>query len=271
MTLISDQQILWDICQKVRERTPLVLHLTNYVTANLCANVSLAVGASPLMSHEYDDIVDLMDITQALVINIGTLDHTFISTAKRIVLLAQAQGIPVILDPVGAGASKLRLKTCHEIMELADPLVIKGNSAEIMALAGQFAMSRGVDSLEACESAITAARFLQAEYELPAIVITGEKDYVVGEKVTCLSNGTPLLTRMTGAGCALASIVGAFTAVEPQYEKALQAAVSFATVASELAAHRATGCGSFPAAWIDALSALDAQTFSQYLRLSHVD
>ncbi len=167
----------------VRQQKPLVVNITNYVVMNNTANALLAIGASPIMAHSKQEMAEMMSFAGALVINIGTLDSNWTPRMLFAVEQANANGKVVVLDPVGCGASTLRTETSRQIARLADKLIIRGNASEIIALAGEQAQSKGVDSLDSSDAALGAAEFLVAEYGAN-VVISGETDYIVTKSQT---------------------------------------------------------------------------------------
>ena len=142
---ITAQDISRDL-EEVRRQAPLVHNITNYVVMNTTANALLAVGASPVMAHAPEEVEDMVDIASALVINIGTLSEPWIESMLKAAKRAQKKGIPIVYDPVGAGATPYRTRTIHELIQAAAPSILRGNASEIMALAGDAAKTKGVDS-----------------------------------------------------------------------------------------------------------------------------
>lgn len=221
---------------QLKRSTPLVHCITNYVTANDCANALLAIGASPIMSDEPADVADISSICNALVLNIGTLNARSVE-AMRIAGERSAElGHPIVLDPVGAGASALRTSTASALLDELPIAVVRGNMSEVKALAGASASTRGVDANP--EDAVTEenlavnARFVcgLAERTGGVVAVTGAIDVVAdAHRAFAVRNGTPLMGRITGAGCVLSCLVAAFVAANP--EASLEAVV--AAVAAE--------------------------------------
>ncbi len=248
----------------VREQKPLVVNITNYVVMNNTANALLAVGASPIMAHSKQEMAEMMSFAGALVINIGTLDSVWTPRMEFAVEQANLNGKIVVLDPVGCGASKLRTETSRQIARLADKLIIRGNASEIIALAGEQAQTKGVDAQDSSEAALGAAHFLVAEYGAN-VVISGETDYIVTQNQTVsLSNGDQMMPYVTGMGCSLTALTGAFAAID---EDTGLAAAAVLGVAGEIAAERAQGPGSLQVALLDTLYQLDETTLRQRLKL----
>jgi hydroxyethylthiazole kinase len=240
----------------LRERQPLVHNITNYVVMNLTANALLAVGASPIMAHAEEELAELIGIASSLVLNIGTLSTPWIKSMRFAANEARQRSVPIVLDPVGAGASRLRTDTALALLETASPAVIRGNASEILALAGAAAATRGVDSAHASHAAANAARCLAQSHGC-AVAVSGEQDFITdGTSDLLLSGGHPLMPRVTGMGCTATAIVGAFAAVSPTPFRAAIAGMATMKVAGELAAAQANGPGTFVPHFLDALHTL---------------
>ncbi|WP_243977436.1 hydroxyethylthiazole kinase [Vibrio natriegens] len=249
----------------VRQQKPLVVNITNYVVMNNTANALLAIGASPIMAHSKQEMAEMMSFAGVLVINIGTLDSEWTPRMIFAVEQANANGKVVVLDPVGCGASTLRTETSRQIARLADKLIIRGNASEIIALAGEQAQSKGVDSLDSSDAALGAAQFLVAEYGAN-VVISGESDYIVTKSLTVtLGNGHEMMPYVTGMGCTLSALTGAFAAVGDETGLAAAAVLG---VAGEIAAEQARGPGSLQLTLLDELYQLDEQTLAKRLKLT---
>jgi hydroxyethylthiazole kinase len=252
----------------VRQQKPLVVNITNYVVMNNTANALLAIGASPIMAHSKQEMAEMMSFAGALVINIGTLDSVWTPRMIFAVEQANTNGKVVILDPVGCGASTLRTETSRQIARLADKLIIRGNASEIIALAGEQAQSKGVDSLDSSDAALGAAKFLAAEYGAN-VVISGETDYIVTKSQTVtLNNGHEMMPYVTGMGCTLTALTGAFAAVGDESGLAAAAVLG---VAGEIAAEQARGPGSLQLALLDELYQLEEQTLASRLKLKVIE
>ena len=242
----------------LRERKPLVHQITNYVVMNETANATLALGALPVMAHAPQEVEEMAANAGALVLNIGTLSEHWVEA----MLLAggAAQG-PIVLDPVGAGATRYRTETAKRLLDQLDITVVRGNAAEVATLAGREAQIRGVESIGAEGSAADLAR--EASRALGAIVsVTGPTDHVSdGERVIAISNGHELLGTVSGTGCMSTAVTGSFLAAKPEepLEAAAEALAAFG-VAGEDAARGAQGPGTFHARLYDALYNLDPDT-----------
>jgi len=242
----------------IRERKPLVHNITNYVVMNETANAILALGALPVMAHAKDEVREMVGLAGALVLNIGTLSEDWIEAMLLAGTAANERGIPVVLDPVGAGATAYRTNTARRILEAVDVSVLRGNAGEVATLVGVEAEVRGVESVgggggDPAELAREAARTLGV-----VASVTGAVDHVSdGERAAAVSNGHELLAAITGTGCMSTALTGCFLAGrDDPFEAAVEALVAFG-VAGEDAAAEAKGPGSFHVALYDALAALD--------------
>lgn len=239
--------------EEVRRRSPMVHNITNYVVMNSTANALLAVGASPVMAHAPEEVEEMAGLAQALVINIGTLSGHWIHAMLLAAREAGRRRIPIVLDPVGAGATAYRTKTALEIMEAVPVSVIRGNASEIRALVESDAKTKGVDSLAASDSAVKAARELNRGRK-SVVCISGETDYIVGPaKTVCIRNGHPLMPRVTGLGCTATALCGAFAAVVEDPVLAVASAMAVMGIAGEMAAEKAAGPGTLQLYFLDAL------------------
>jgi hydroxyethylthiazole kinase len=249
----------------VREQKPLVVNITNYVVMNNTANALLAIGASPIMAHSREEMAEMMSFSGALVINIGTLDSLWIPRMMVAVEQANNHNKVVVLDPVGCGASKLRTQTSRQIADAANKLIIRGNASEIIALAGEQGTSKGVDSTDSSEAAVGAAQYLAKTYQCN-VVVSGETDFIItADRQIKLNNGHVMMPYVTGMGCTLSALTGAFAAVG---EETGLAAAAVLGVAGEIAAEQSKGPGSLQVNLLDALYLLDEETLIQRLKMS---
>lgn len=242
-----------EILKRIKENKPLVHHITNYVTVSECANITLFTGALPVMAHAKEEVEDMVKFASALVLNIGTLDPAQIDAMIRAGKKANELGIPVVLDPVGAGATPLRTESAMNILDEVKIAVIKGNSAEIGILAGMGGEIKGVEAVGKHDNILEAAKSLANRYG-SVVVVTGKEDIITdGEKVAFVLNGHEYMGRIVGTGCMSASVVGAFVGVERNYMKAAVSAMSFFGIAGEIAASNVQGPSSFKSAFMDAV------------------
>ncbi|MEK6275297.1 MAG: hydroxyethylthiazole kinase [Actinomycetota bacterium] len=248
----------------IRARRPLVHQITNYVVMNETANATLALGALPVMAHAVEEVEEMASIAGALVLNIGTLSKPWIESMLLAAQAANQAAVPVVLDPVGAGATNLRTETAKRILDEAEIAVVRGNAAEVATLSGRQAEIRGVESIGARDSGAELAK--AAAWTLGCVVaVTGPVDHVSdGKRVVAVANGHELLAAVTGTGCMSTAITGCFLSVAPDrpLEAAAEALVAFG-VAGEDAAQGATGPGSFHVNLYDALYNLDPGTLDE--------
>jgi len=258
-----------DTLRRLRETRPLVHQITNYVVMNETANATLAIGALPVMAHAPEEVEEMVGLAGALVLNIGTLSSSWIDAMVLAGRAANAAGVPVVLDPVGAGATRYRTDTAMRILDEVDVAVLRGNAGEVATLAGVDAEVRGVESIGAAASAAEVAQSAAAALGVVASV-TGSVDHVSnGARVVAVENGHPLLASITGTGCMSSAVTGAFLAVrrEEPLEAAAEALAAFG-VAGENAAPGARGPGSFHVNLYDALAALDPAQLDERARFA---
>jgi len=258
-----------DSLRQLRETKPLVHQITNYVVMNETANATLALGALPVMAHAMEEVGEMAAIAGALVLNIGTLSPDWVEAMILAGQVANQRGTPVVLDPVGAGATTYRTETAKRILDEVRVAVLRGNAGEIATLVGVEAEVRGVESIDAGIEPADLARRAARSLDLVASV-TGPVDHVSdGERVVAIANGHPLLAAVTGTGCMATAITGCFLAADPYepLDAAAAALVAFG-VAGEDAAAGAKGPGSFHVALYDSLAALDPETLDGRARLS---
>ena len=237
----------------VRAKSPLVHNITNYVVMNNSANALLAIGASPVMAHWVSEMEEMASIAGALVINIGTLDDKWIEGMIAAGKTAMRRGIPIILDPVGVGATSQRTEAAVKIIDICHPTIIRGNASEIMALVDASVKSKGVDSSASSDDALESAKKLAAATS-SVVVISGETDYITdGQSVNTVSGGNPIMTSVTGMGCTSTALVGAFAAVIDDPMLAATAAMAVMSLAGERAAERSLGNGSMQVNFLDEL------------------
>jgi hydroxyethylthiazole kinase len=255
----------------IRERKPLVHNITNYVVMNETANATLALGALPVMAHAGEEVEEMARLASALVLNIGTLSSHWVDAMLLAGGAATARGAPIVLDPVGAGATQYRTLTAHRILDSVDVTVVRGNAGEVATLVGAHAEVRGVESivagLDPAELARTAARRLGV-----VASVTGPVDHVSdGDRVLSIANGHELLATVTGTGCMSSALTGCFLAAKPgdPVEAAAEALAAFG-VAAEDAAGKADGPGTFHARLYDGLYALDPDTLDGRSRIEEL-
>jgi len=248
-----------DTLARIRDEKPLVHQITNYVVMNETANATLALGALPVMAHAIEEVEEMVGLASALVLNIGTLSSQWVESMVRAGRVANERGIPIVLDPVGAGATRYRTDTARGLLAELRVTVLRGNAGEVATLVGVEAEVRGVESIAAGDAAADLARQAADRLEL-VVAVTGAIDHVSdGDRVAAIANGHELLATVSGTGCMSTAITGAFVAAkaEAPFEAAVEALVAFG-VAGEDAAVEARGPGTFHAGLYDALAGLDA-------------
>ncbi len=259
---------IWRDVERIRAGAPLVHNITNYVVMNTSANALLALGASPVMAHAIEEVGDMAGLASALVINIGTLSEPWIASMSAAVAAAKRRGIPVVLDPVGAGATPFRTETALRLISEGPPAILRGNASEIRALHSTEGATKGVDSRHASEDALEAARALSRSRGC-VVCVSGAVDFVVdGDKTIRVMNGHPMMPRVTGLGCTASALVGAFAAVNPSPFRATAHAMAVMGIAGEMAADGAAGPGTLQVRFLDALYSLTEKDIAGRLRLA---
>lgn len=259
-----------NLSEKLRQKCPLVHCITNYVTVNDCANSLLAIGASPIMADDIKEAAAITALSDALVLNIGTLNQRTIMSMIASGKKANEKGIPVIFDPVGAGASAFRNETASEILNNVKVSIIRGNLSELSFIAGMGGAVKGVDAGESdkTKDALKIGQAAAAKYGCVA-AITGEVDTITdGKRSLRLYNGHKMLAKVTGTGCMTSALTAAFAAVGEDLLVSAAAGVAAMGISGEIAYEQAgsKGTGSFHAAIIDALSLLDGKHFYERVR-----
>ncbi len=250
----------WPRLHQIRTERPLILNITNIVVTGITANVLLALGASPAMSVSEDEIEELTALSRALVLNMGTPCNSQIRTMNLAAARAKELGVPVVLDPVGAGASRIRTRTPLEFLEKGLVNILRGNASEIMALGGAPDKPRGVDSLHGSDQAVDSAVRLSQKYDC-VVCVSGEIDIVVYENnLAKIVSGHPMMTLVTGMGCSCTCLAAAFAAVEKDYFRAAVMGMAIMGLCGEIAAEHARGPGSLETVFLDLLNSLDEDT-----------
>lgn len=259
---------VFSMAEKIRETKPLVHHITNWVTIYDCANVVRTIGALPVMAHAPEEVEEMVGISSALVLNIGTLTPELIETMKIAGKAANKKGIPVVLDAVGVGATTLRTKSAIELLKEVKIAVAKGNRGEIGSLAGAKAEVRGVEAGKV-EGSLQEITMNLAREKNCVAAMTGKEDFVAKPdgKGFIVKNGHEKMGSIVGTGCMSASVIGAFCAVEKDYAKAAAAGLSFFEIAGELAAREAKGPGTYKEAFFDEIYNLDKPTVDKMQRI----
>lgn len=257
-----------DIFADVRRKHPLVHHITNYVTVNDCANITISAGGSPVMADAPEEVCEMAGVAGALVLNIGTLNKDQVESMILAGGMANDRQIPVVLDPVGAGATRFRTRTALRLLDELKISIIKGNAGEIGVLAGEEASVRGVDSCGMTGDPVTIARKF-ARTSAITVVVSGATDIVTdGKRVLLVGNGHPLMGRISGTGCMAASIIASFAAVSDDTVVASAAALATFGVAGEKAGEYSHGPYSFRTALFDELAALTPEELGSLARVT---
>lgn len=252
--------------EKVREVNPLVHNITNVVVTNFTANGLLALGASPVMAYAKEEVADMAKIAGALVLNIGTLSQEEIEAMIIAGKSANEHGVPIVFDPVGAGATQYRTETSRRIVKELNISVLRGNAAEVANVIGEDWAIKGVDAGEGSGNIVDLAQ-LAANKLQTTVVITGKDDVITdGETTYVVHNGHPILTKVTGTGCLLSSIIGAFTAVEKNLVLASVSALATYGVTAEIAAKQTAeeGPGSFQIELLNQLMKISSKEIQTY-------
>ncbi|MBU1001997.1 MAG: hydroxyethylthiazole kinase [Proteobacteria bacterium] len=283
---MTDINTVFENLEKVRATTPLVHNITNFVAMNSSANALLALGASPIMAHAPEEIDDLIAIVGGLVINIGTLNGPWIKSMLLAGRAAYERGIPVILDPVGAGATKLRTDTSVRILNECAPTIIRGNASEILtlaaatgaadkqrvaaALAAAGGSTRGVDSSHSGLGIADVASDLASQYDC-TVVLSGPTDTVTdGDNLITVTGGHELMSKVTGMGCTASALCCAFSvAVDDPFEAAVSA-MAVMSAAGAVAAAKSQGPGTLQLHFYDALYTLTREQIEQAIQLENL-
>ena len=249
----------------IRAKSPLVHNITNYVAMNFSANALLAIGASPVMAHAVEEMDDMVGIASALVINIGTLDAEWVRGMLAAGRAAHRLGKPIVLDPVGAGATPYRTQTAWQIIRECHPTIIRGNASEIMALVNADIKSKGVDSSQSSDDAVESAKQL-AKTTGAVVVISGATDYITdGARVATITNGSPLMTQVTAMGCTASSIVGAFAGINPDPFEASLHGMAVMGICGERAVAKKAAPGSLMTNFVDELSTITPEQLVEHI------
>jgi hydroxyethylthiazole kinase len=256
-----------EILIKVRRDRPLIHNITNFVVMNETANIILCAGALPVMAHAKEEVEEMASQASALVLNIGTLTPALVESMILAGRAANKKGLPVVLDPVGAGATKLRTESAGKILSEIDVATVRGNAAEIAVLAGGNACIAGVESLEDETDAEEAAVKLASRLG-NVVAVTGAVDLVTdGDKIALVRNGDPMMGRITGTGCMASAVVAAFLGAHDDAWEATAAALGVFGLAGEMASSDAPGPGTFHVNLYDALARLTPEAITSCINI----
>lgn len=262
-----DPQSVWTDVQAIKELSPLVHNVTNYVVMENTANGLLAIGASPVMAHAVNEAEEMAGIANSLVLNIGTLSPSWIEGMMLALKAANNKRIPVVLDPVGVGATSYRRESARSLLNHGRIAAIRGNASEVATLSGLKVQSRGVDSPLGSETFSDWAKVLATSNRC-VVWMSGATDVITDGRLTLLiHNGHPLMSRVTGMGCMATALTGAFLAVNRNAMQGCAHAAVVMGVAGEIAAKACLGPGSFKVQWIDTLYALSLDQLKEFMRV----
>jgi hydroxyethylthiazole kinase len=253
--------------KKVREKKPLIHNITNYVVMHYTASALLACGASAVMAHAKEEVEEMVSLADALVLNLGTLTPARVEAMIKAGKQAKKQRIPVVLDPVGSGATTLRTEAGKRLIKELSIRVIRGNPSEILSLGHEGARSKGVESIHLVDEAVGAALNL-AKASAATVAVTGKVDLVTDGSRTCrVHNGDDMMGYVTGAGCAATSLIAAFLSVDPDPVEATATALSYFGLAGERAGKDKGGPGTFQISLLDALYTMDEEDLRRGARI----
>jgi hydroxyethylthiazole kinase len=263
-TTVAPEEVA-GVLADLRDRSPLVHCMTNIVVAGFTANVLLAVGVAPAMVENDQEAAEFAAVADALLVNLGTLSAETARAMRLAAASAREHERPWVLDPVAVGAMRFRTDLAAELLGQG-PAVVRGNSSEVLSLAGAAGAGRGVDSTVGSEAAVDTARQLAVRTGA-VVAVSGAVDYLTdGTELVEVRTGHPLMTQVTGVGCALGALVAACCGTGAAPLPAAAAATTILTVAAEEAAAVSAGPGSFAVALLDALATLDGETIERRVR-----
>jgi len=260
-------QAACEVIARVRSQRPLIHHITNFVVMNATANITLCMGALPVMAHAKKEVEEMVRAASALVLNLGTLWPEQVEAMLLAGHGANECGIPIILDPVGAGATRLRTESARRLLKELSITIVRGNLAEIGKLVGMESKIRGVESVGSAGDAALAASQFAKQFGCVAAV-TGPIDVVTdGMRFLRVANGHPMMATVTGTGCMATSVVAACAAVEKDAVIAAAAALAAYGLAGEFAGEKAQGPGTFQVHLFDAVAALTGEALRGGMRI----
>ena len=259
--------MIWNDIQLIRTEAPLIHNITNYVVMNNSANALLAIGASPVMAHAVEEVEEMVGLSKALVINIGTLSPIWIEAMLKAGKEANRLNIPVIIDPVGSGATQFRTRTAHMLINEIHPAIIRGNASEIKSLFRSESTTKGVDSRFNPDEVLDEARALSKSAGC-VVSVSGPIDLIVeGDAAARIENGHQMMSRVTGMGCTASSITGAFSAVNDSAFKAAINAMVLMGVAGEMAAENSAGPGSLQMNFLNVLYSIQESEITKRIKM----
>ena len=241
----------------IRSKMPLVHNITNYVAMNPTANALLAIGASPVMAQAIEEVDQMVSISSSLVLNIGTVSVAWMESMIKAGQAAILKKIPIIFDPVGAGATDFRTIACNKIIDSCSPNIIRGNASEIAALNNDQSSINGVESTMSSDQVVDSAKALAIKTK-SVVVVTGATDYITdGTTTNTVTFGSEMMTRVTGMGCVSSALIGAFTTINPSMIGSATNGMLLMGIAGQLAAQASKGSGSLQVNFLDELYNFD--------------
>jgi hydroxyethylthiazole kinase len=259
-----DPQGVWFDIQSIRQNSPLIHNITNFVVMEQSANALLALGASPVMAHALEEVEEMAALANSLVLNIGTLSPLWIEAMILAAQTGNSKGLPIVLDPVGVGATHYRTQEVCRIVSQSRVTVIRGNASEIAYLSDNAGAIKGVDSLLEASNCLGQARSLAVKYQC-IVWMSGKTDIVTdGQMVAHIHNGHPLMGKVTGMGCTATAITGAFLAVNPNVLQATIHAAILMGVTGQIAAQKVMGPGFFKLQFLDILYAISLTQIKEH-------
>jgi len=259
---------IFEIIERIRQERPLIHNITNMVAMNDSANIILAIGGLPVMAHAQAEVREMVRVAGALVLNIGTLTPEQIDSMIAAGEEANNLKKPVVLDPVGAGATHLRTESALRLQKRIKINIVRGNHAEVSILAGLKGSIKGVESVGSGENAVEVARSLARKHN-QVVIITGKQDIVTdGKTVIEINNGSPMLGTITATGCMVTSLIATFAAVCNDYVMASTGALVCFGLAGERAAVKAQGPGSFKVNLFDEVYNLNEKIICKGLKVN---
>jgi len=259
--------------KKIRETNPLIHNITNYVVMNSTANILLAIGASPVMAHSIDEVEEIASASSSVILNIGTIQHSWLESMILAGKTANKNSIPVVLDPVGSGATRLRTEAVKRIFDEVKIDVFRGNTSEIMSVVSQKIRTKGVDSTLSLNKELQESIKNLAKEKKCIVVASGENDFITnGSESWLTKNGHPVMTKVTGTGCGLSAVTGAFCSVLNENKlKAAVAASAIFSACGEKASKISEKPGSFMTAFLDTLYTCDDEDILESMNIEKLD
>ena len=264
---MTQAQEIWSDIEKIQNQNPIILNITNFVVTNSTANALLSLGAKPIMTPSLLEVEELVPIAKAIVINIGRLNEPSVQLMYKARVAAEENGVPVVLDPVGSGTTQMRTSTSLRFLNEFKPTVVRGNSVEIVTLAQESGAIKSKQGPEGEDQTLHAVQAL-AKAKSCIVSVSGATDIISdGQTTYRITNGHPLMGRVTGLGCTTTSLIGAFLAVDNSPVKSANNAIALMGIAGEMAAKDAKGPGSLQLNIYDTLYSITASDLEEHLKI----